>query len=300
MNVPGFLVVGTARAGTTSLHHYLMQHPEIYLPPRKEPCFFCFAGVKPRYSHGRFAFAVTDQSRYESLFSKAGSGQMTGEISTPYLYLYRQTIDNIKKHHDSPASVKIVIVLRNPVDRAYSQYLWKVRDGRETHSFEEALRLEKHRMEMNYSFDYFYAHRGLYYEQVKAYLGFFEHVAIFRFEDFVDHFDTTMKRLCTFLGVRNDFVFTRRSPANASGTPRFPALGKIVTAESRLKFRLMSFLPEDFRLGLKERFLRWNSLSRKATPMQEATRQKLIRYYEDDIGKLQKLTGINFSNWLGA
>jgi len=297
MKDPGFIVVGAARAGTTALHHYLRQHPGIFLPAQKEPCFFCFAGSRPKYRNGKFAFAVTDQSKYIDLYKQARPGMLTGDISTPYLYLHEPTIANIRYYHDDPAHVKIVILLRNPIERAYSQYMWKVRDGREPYSFDDALRFERKRMQMNYSFDYFYAHRGLYYDQVKDFMDNFPQTGIFLYEDFKNNFESTMSRLCSFLGV-DDYSFEKRKPVNVSGQPRFATLGKLVTMESRMKFRMLSYLPEDFRLGMKERFQRWNSLKKKPPGISTETRRRLLEYYREDIQKLQQLTGIELSHWM--
>jgi hypothetical protein len=298
MKSPDFLVAGAARCGTTALHYYLKQHPQIFLPSQKEPCFYCFAGEKIDYKQGRFTFVITDHKRYSELFKSAKQEQTTGEISTPYIYLHHRTIQNIKKFHSSPADLKIIIILRDPIDRAYSQYLWKVRDGREKLSFEEALKQEKNRMEENYSFDYFYAHRGLYYEQVKDYLENFNKVKIFLYEDFKMHFDKTMESMCEFLKVDRSFQFTKREDMNRSAFPRFGTLGKIITVESKIKFRMLNYLPEEFRLGIKERFNRWNSSKNFPVPVSAATRAYLQEYYKEDILKLAKMTGLHLSSWL--
>src|SRR4051794_16485501 len=117
MKVPDFLIVGTARAGTSALNYYLHQHPQVFLPKQKEPCFFCFTGKKINYRNGRFAFAVTDPKKYAALFRDAKSGQLKGDISSPYLYLHKETIKNIKLYHSNFEKLKIVILLRNPADR---------------------------------------------------------------------------------------------------------------------------------------------------------------------------------------
>lgn len=298
MKDPQFIVVGAARAGTTALHHYLKQHPQIYLPDLKEPCFFCFAGQKLHYKKGKFAFAITDLKNYKKLFNEARQEQVTGEISTPYLYLHHQTIGNIKKYHSDPEHLKIIIVLRNPVDRAYSQYLWKVRDGREDLSFEEALKQEKRRIEENYSFDYFYSHRGLYYDQVKDYLDNFNSVKIILFDDFRSKFEETISGICNFLGVDDKFVFTRKEHVNVSAFPRFSTLGRLITVESRIKFRLLRYIPEDVRTGMKETFLKMNTSSVVPAPVSASVKIYLHEYYKDDILKLQSLTGIDLNRWV--
>src|SRR5689334_13552562 len=98
MRTPDFLVVGAARSGTTSLHSYLSQHPQLFLPGIKEPCFFAFEGEKEKYLKGKFSFAVRDFEQYGKLFDKAGAGQKIGEMSTPYLYLYEKSIGTMKKY----------------------------------------------------------------------------------------------------------------------------------------------------------------------------------------------------------
>src|SRR4249919_2624642 len=109
MRMPDFLVVGAARAGTTTIHSYLRQHPGIFLTNIKEPSFFVFEGDERKYVNGKFAFAVRDIASYEKLFLKAGADQKIGEISTPYLYLYEKTITTIKKYFKSYDKIKIVI-----------------------------------------------------------------------------------------------------------------------------------------------------------------------------------------------
>lgn len=298
MSLPDFLVVGAARAGTTSLHYYLRQHPGIFLPSQKEPSFFCFADKKIDYKNGRFVFAVTDFIRYKKLYKNADSDLVKGDISTPYLYLHDETIRNIKKYHPHPDALKIVIVLRNPVERAYSQYLWKVRDGREDRSFEEALKAEKARMAQNYSFDYFYAHRGLYFSQVEDYIKHFKSVKIIFFDSFRNEFEVTMKNLCEFLGVDKDFEFTKRDKINSSSIPRFASLGRMMTVESKVKFKILSVLSDGMRMSIKESFNKFNSTCKTPEPIGESTVKWLNDFYREDIQKLQSLINSNLSHWI--
>ncbi len=298
MKEPDFLVVGTARAGTTALHYYLKQHPGIFLPSQKEPCYYCFAGQKPDYKNGKFAFAIKNGTEYGRLFKSAPEKACKGEISTPYLYLHDRTISNILSLHTNPKSLKIIIILRNPLERAYSQYLWKVRDGREPLSFDNALREEKKRMLQNYSFDYFYAHRGLYYAQVKAYLETFPHVKIFRFEQFRENLQTTLSELCAFLGVDDEFIFEKRKDLNTSQPPRFAALGRLITLESRVKYKILNMIPDNLRVGIKEQFIRLNNSGKNQPDMTVTAREFLNHYYHDDLQKLQSLTGFNLSSWI--
>jgi len=296
MRTPDFLVVGAARAGTTTLHSYLRQHPGIFLPDVKEPCFFVFEGDDIKYVKGKFAFAVKDLASYENLFRKAGADQKTGEMSTPYLYLHDKTIATVKKYFSSYSNIRIVIMLRNPVDRAYSQYCWRVRDGREQLDFEKAIEAEQERIKANYSFDYFYLDRGFYFKQVKAYMDNFRHVHIILFEDFEKEPQRVLRDLCHFLGVDEEFEFKRLAPQNESGLPRWKSLGKAATSESKLKYKLWYAIPDPLRKKIRNVFTDLNTKGKVS--MNPIIRKKLTEVYREDILALQKLIGRDLSGWL--
>lgn len=297
MNITDFLIVGTARAGTTALHQSLSQHPGLFLPKLKEPCFYCFNGVEQNYRNGKFAFAIKDYHSYRKLFINAEKGQLKGEASTPYLYLHSKTIENIRKYNNDPDEIKIVVVLRDPVERAYSQYLWRVRDGREKLSFEEALENESKRDNENFSFDYLYARRGLYFEQVKDYFENFKYVKIILYDNLKDQYELTLSDLCRFLGVEDKFVFGSGKRVNESYSPRYPALARFVTAESRIKFFLMDKMPGEWLSRIKTMFRHLN-YSKEPLTMNSNTERQLRNYFKNDIEKLQMLTGINLTRWL--
>ena len=297
MNSPDFLIVGAARAGTTALYRMLEQHPQIYLPAIKEPCFYAFAEKKPEYKNGKFTFAVTSKDDYEQLFNKAGSHQLKGEASTPYLYLHKETIQNIQRLHPSPATVKIIIILRNPVDRAYSNYHWRVRDGRESLTFEEALAAEKDRMLKGFSFDYFYKDRGFYFDAVNAYLTSFPNVRIILYDDFIASPSEVMKDLCMYLGIAADFSFKIQNKINASYSSRWPWLSRLITTESSIKFKLWYRLPANFRDNLRRYVMRITASGNKNSRMLAETRKRLMQEFKSDVEQLAVLINRDLSNW---
>ena len=297
-NWPDFLVVGAARAGTTSLQRYLRQHPGLFLPKLKEPCFFSFAGDKSTFKHGKFAFAVRDQKKYLELFEAAEREQVRGEISTPYLYLYKKTIANIQQYHPHATQIKILILLRNPAERAFSQYMWRVRDGREPLSFEDAILQEAKRKQEGYSFDYFYLDRGFYSEQVDAYMKAFPNVKIVLLDDLKVRPLEMLAEICQFLGVDENFEFEREDGLNSSYEPRWKFISRLITVESRTKFRLLNQLPDSWRQGIREQFRQWNSIRTTAVKLNPETKKKLIELYRSDILKLEKLIHRDLSAWL--
>lgn len=145
-HVPNFFIVGAAKSGTTSLYHYLKQHPEIYMSPVKEPKYF-LASIN-KFPHNGPGDIEVDKKiirtwdEYLKLFSNASVEKCIGEASCGYLYYCELVAPSIKRI--SPEA-KIIIVLRNPVERAFSAYCYLFREGRETLSFEEALKIEEER-----------------------------------------------------------------------------------------------------------------------------------------------------------
>jgi len=143
--LPNFLIVGAAKSGTSSLHQYLIQHPDIFMPSYnkegknvKEPQFLIKEKVEKRLH-----FGVWDWEEYKALFDDSGEYKSVGESTVFYLYYYKESIKNIKFRLGD--DVKIIIVLRNPIDRAYSAFQHVSRSVKENLSFEEALKREENR-----------------------------------------------------------------------------------------------------------------------------------------------------------
>ena len=114
MTLPHFIIIGAAKSGTTTLYKYLSQHPQIYLPQIKEPSFFA-----KRYHKG--------VDWYESLFAEAKTGQLCGEASTPYTHWLSHKPEIPQLMAELLPQVKLIYIMRNPIDRAYSQYLQQVK-----------------------------------------------------------------------------------------------------------------------------------------------------------------------------
>ena len=184
------------------------------------------------------------------------------------------------------------------MDRAYSQYKWRVRDGREPLHFDEAIKEEKERMKENYSFDYFYVDRGFYYEQVKAFIENFKNVHFIYFNDFNSDPFPVLKDICRFLGVNENVNFRSVKRQNEGSAPWSKSLSKLVTSESSLKFKLWFALPETMRNNFRRLFSKMNTKKAGVKKMNPLTRQQLIETYRDDIIALQQLTGRDLSGWL--
>ena len=125
MTLPGFLIIGAARSATTSLHYYLEQHPRISMSSIKEPNYFAFDHdadpPRPLFdpTSPMVTKSVVERRAYEALFAHAKADDVVGEASPLYLYV-RETPDQIAALLDAP---RFIVVLRNPIDRAYSHWL---------------------------------------------------------------------------------------------------------------------------------------------------------------------------------
>lgn len=222
---PNLFIVGAAKSGTSSLWQYLGQNTKVYMPEDelyKEPAFFSH-----RAEHRGMDW-------YLNLFAAAGKEHtFVGEASTAYL----TDPSSAKRIHDFNPEAKIIIMLRNPADRAYSLYNWMVQDGYEfAGSFEEALKLEEERAgksipnwyEPEYYWNYLYFRSGLYAEQVRRYLDYFgENVLVVKFEDFKNSTAMEYQRICDFLGIK----------ANPVSKTIFNPSRKIISAKIQFTLR---------------------------------------------------------------
>ena len=231
MPLPNFFVVGAVKAGTTSLHNYLKQHPDVALPSKKETFFL--TGLKFKEVNEESGVyhdkIIPTFDEYQALFPTPKKA--IGEICAGYLYFHNLTIPRIHHYCGAP---KIIIILRNPVDRAYSNYMHHIRDLKEPLSFEEALEAEALRAKNDYWWGFQYREIGLYSEQVNAYLQNFSSVKVILFEDLISHSGPILNEICDFLEIEH-YNFKTASIYNKSGTPKNKYLQHFLTEQSKLK-----------------------------------------------------------------
>ncbi|MGB6037239.1 MAG: sulfotransferase [Cryomorphaceae bacterium] len=294
-----FLFVGTAKAGTTTLYHYLNQHPEISIPVKET-----FYYLREIYKHNSLPYPqqrpdeelVLDKARFNALYRNA-DGRKQGEIGTGYLYHHKESIPLIKEQLGEDG--KILIVLRHPTDRCYSSYKHFAKDLHETCSFEESLEKEKERVEKNW--DFMWHHRGLslYADQVEAFMNEFKHVKILIYEEFIESPEETVREIFEFLGVSPDFSLQSTRKYNSSGEPRFKFLQRMVTQENPVKAALRPVFRKVFdkerrekiRKGVKNRNLK------KSDPLPGNMLEKLDTSFKTDIEKLESLLGRPIEAW---
>lgn len=297
MNVlPNFLIAGASKSGTSSVYHYLKQHPDIFLSEiQKEGRYFSqmrgnFNGPGDRHIDDSIP---RNLNGYQKLFEGYNNEKAVGDISPEYLYFYEESIPLIKKTLGE--EVKIILILRSPIERAFSGYTHFKRDKRETLSFEEALQKEEERKQNNWIWAWQYKNSGLYFEQVKAYLDSFKNVQIILFDDLKKDANKTLAEICRFIGVSDDFEFDTSYKYNVSGDPKSAVLYKLETSRGLINF-IKKFIPKKLVAKLKKNLTGEKQMVK--AEMSQESRQQLVDFFRSDILKLQDLLKRDLSNWL--
>jgi len=300
-NLPNFLIVGTAKAGTTSLYNHLKQHPDVYMSPVKEPNFLiadCFRKPHSGPNAKEYdSYVIKDFDQYKNLFVNVREEKSIGEASIAYLYYYEEAISNMKKVLGQP---KIIMILRNPVDRAFSTYMHQVRDGLESLSFEDALRDEDRRIKGNWLPFWYHTKFGLYHNQVKAYLENFSEVKIYLFEDLKENASELLRNCYDFLNVDSTFVPNNLGVRyNITGRAKCKLVHSLITKpnpiKSMAKTCLKMLIGEEEKVAVGQKI---RGFLFKKPPMKQETRKHLIGVFGEDILALQDLINRDLSHWL--
>jgi hypothetical protein len=297
VSMPNFLVIGAQKSGTTALYHYLRQHPQVYMSPVKEPHFFTYEGWEPKFSspYRGYAPPVKKIEDYRALFRGVTSETAVGEASTSYIYFERALY---RIRHHAPGA-KLIAVLRDPAERAYSNYLHLFRGGWEPlDGFEQALEVEEARIRDNWGSVYHYRQKGFYRSQLERYFEAFgrERIRVYLYEDLREDPLGMLRDVFNFLGVDDDFHPNVSLRHNVSGVPRSRALHGLLGRSHPLKSAVKPFVPEVVRLRLVTS-LRNRNLSRPS-PLSPRIRGRLIENYREDILRLETLIGRDLSGWL--
>lgn len=287
-----FLVIGAEKSGTTWLADMLRQHPAIFIPPEKELFYFnerFFESPElPNYNAG------LPVSWYLAFFQGAGPGQLKGEASPAYLW-DKAAAGRIAAFDPG---LGLVAVLRDPIDRAFSQYLYYIQRGVTGRIlFEEAL---ERRPDM--------LSRGLYARQLRRYLDLFPRDLLY-----IAFYDDLRQDSARFLAGVQDFLgVSRTAPANlhraanVTGEPRFPIVNRAI---SWLRYPLRKYNPPALmwllrRTGLarlQERIRLANTRPMEERPgISTDTRERLAAYFRSDVEELERISGRDLASWLQA
>jgi hypothetical protein len=302
---PDFLLIGAPKAGTTALHAALALHPDVFVTNPKEPKYWLCDGAPPphwrgpgdRHSQQEW---IWRHDEYADLFRPARADQVRGE-STPF-YLWSKGAH--RRIAEALPKVKLVAVVRDPIDRAYSNWMHLWSDGLEPiGDFEHAFRFEGERVSAGWAPFWRYAELGRYGAQLDHLFGYVdpERVLVVRYRDVVDEPHATVDRVCRFLGLREGLVSEiprdNSKPFVAPGW-RPTVLGPVV----RTGARVAQFAPPHYWRRASEPLVGLLAGNKEALrpTLTSAQRRRLLPSFAADIALLSRVTGDDFTDWLST
>jgi Sulfotransferase family len=300
--LPDFLLVGAPKAGTTALHAALARHPELFLSGVKEPKYYlCGDSPPPAYRGPGDAHSnqewIWQRQRYLDLFADADEDQLAGE-STP-LYLYHR--DARRRIASDLPRARLVAVLRDPVDRAYSNWMHLWADGLEPCAdVVEACNLEAKRVDDGWAPFWHYRGLGMYGRQLADLFEHFpaEQVLVLRYRSLVDDPRTALNRVCRFLGVSEDVV-TEIPKGNSKPFVHPSARTKLLGPMVRTGAAVGQFLPpRAWRVASKPLVGQLHQRGNPERPRLSPEQGEILRApFLDDIDLLETITGESFDDW---
>lgn len=293
--LPNFLIAGASKCGTTALYYYLKQHPAIGFPDLKEPKYFSSIHLDfPHKGPGDETvdkYAVKDLNEYKALFNGLDSYSRIGEASPDYIFYHQFTVQEIKR---TLGDVPIILILRNPVDRAYSAYSYLVRDNRENLSFREALDAEEERLRENWDFIWAYKKGGEYYEQIKTFKENFSNVEIIVQERFRNNTDEIVAKIFNFLNVDDSVSIDTDIQHNKSGKPTNLIAKFLLSRNNKLSAGIREIMKKTIPRTILEKVASKNISKMR---MNESDREYLKKYFADKNQKLFDYLGYRIEEW---
>jgi hypothetical protein len=302
--MPNFFLIGAHKSGTTSLYHYLGEHPNIYMSPEKEPRFFALSGKNLDYrgpSDPTKKCKTANLQEYQCLFKGVQNEKAIGESSTLYLYA-DDAAENIYKYD---STVKILSILRDPVERAYSNFMFARQTGHEIlYDFMQALSAEESRILERWGPLWHYKRKGFYFQQLEKYFNLFhkDRIKIVLYDEFKENPLDTVQKIYQFLEVDESFIPDLSIHYRVTGLPN-----------SNLGSQILDFFKSDY-IDLVKHISRVipqyteirKDLAQKPNvstvshlpKMSDASRLFLKNLYRQDILNLQELIGQDLSTWL--
>ena len=308
-NKPNFFIVGAAKAGTTALQEMLNRHPNIYMSPIKEPHFFSkdirktdFISLNKKIQTDKIEFDskgniitrhqlyIDTEESYLSLFeaSNKENHKIKGEASVSYLY----SKDAAKNIYSFNPESKIIIILRNPIERAFSHFLMDLRLGNTNYTnFMDAVKSDFDNKNKGWGVSHLYIELGLYYNQIQRYFKVFPkaQIKIYSYEEFKKNNQVIIKDIYKFLDVPF-FELDLKNNSNKAEIIKNKYYQKLYS-----KFRplLGKFISNEIKSKIKGHIF-----TAKGLPLLSGNEKKLMKhYFLDDINELKKITSIDITSW---
>lgn len=288
MSLPNFICLGAAKSGTTTLHDILRQHPEIYIPSFKEPHFF---DIPENYKNGI--------DWYKKNYYRNALSRVIADF-TPSYFFEKEAPKRIFDHLGK--DVKFIVLLRHPVDRAYSHFLHSIRDEHENLSFIDSLISEKDRLQtFEKEGDYLsylrnsYSLQGQYGDMLERYLKYYslENFLFIHFEDeFIAKRDQTIQRVLNFLQIKNDVKLKTDLKSNPASKEKSKSLKRLMKKKAGWRSILKFMIPSvQLRQIIRNRIQRLNTKEFKAEKITLELKSELYhKYFKSSVVKFENLS----------
>lgn len=278
--LPTFMLIGAEKCGTTSLYHYLRQHPSVFMCTPKEPEYFSGNGIRTREA-------------YEALFAEAAGKKAVGEASVGYLHNTHAPA-RIKK---ALPDVRLFAVLRDPAERAYSHYNMLVSAGAVPNRPYLDVLTEARRTG-NYRYTGLPTSR--YADALQRYYDLFDgdHLRIYLYENYRRDPAGMMHSIFEYVGVNPDYRPDTARRHNETFAPRNDLLHRLIQGKSSVKAAARRVLPDPIRDRLARLLHRTNRAP--VPPLEEEARRLIYGMLRDDIERTEELIDRNLSNWKPA
>ena len=293
--LPNLFIIGAAKSGTTSLHNYLNGHSDIFMCNPKEPHFL----INNEIGKNRIPFGISCEKEYLNLFLKGGDEKYRGESSVMYLMYPEIVIPKLIKKFGKEC--KIIIMLRNPIDRAYSgfQHVKRYNTRVEEINFRAAWNMSEERYLLNNNITPAsrYKELGMYYKQVKAYLHSMKNVHVIIYDDYQNDFQNEINKVFDFLNVQRLDINSKEKYMIGGWKWRNKYIKRLMVNKSFIK-TIFKFL---FPLKSFRRVIRRNIHSITTSTVSEISkddREMVKEYYKEDIAKLSELLNRDLNYWL--
>ena len=296
MPLPNLIIVGAPKGGTTTLHYVLDQHPEIFMSKIKEPGFFWAHGQDVQLrGHSAILLrhrVIDNLDQYQELFENGTKAKIIGESSASYMFHPRSP----GLIHQFIPNARLIFILRQPAERAFSSFAQYLRDGVEPCTdFAEAVEQERQGLRDHWTFGR-HLQYGHYHVALKRYLEYFDrsqmHISLF--DDLKQDGQGFMRDLFRFLEVDDTFAPDMSHRHNVSGVIRNPVLRLFWTKTNRLRAVIRPLTTQKMRHAFSERVFR----SLDKPHFSPGLRAELTAYYRADIEQLQDFLGRDLSHWL--
>ncbi|NEP57516.1 MAG: sulfotransferase [Symploca sp. SIO2G7] len=293
MQLPTFLLIGIQKAGTTSIYEYLKQHPQVYVSPVKETNFLekDWSKIPPNSRKKR---KIDTFEKYSQLFQAVTDEIAIGEASPNYLFHYQSSAQLIQ--HYLPQA-KMIAILRDPAERAHSDYLMHIREGIN----EDISLAEQIKFRTNSSFT---IKKGFYYTPIKHYYETFgkEQIKIYLYEDLCNNPVALMQDIYQFIGVDSNFCPDTAKKYQVAQPPKVKFVNTLLRKQNLPRTIVASvlryLLPLTIRQSIRSSLINLNSTDKKQAPFSPEDRQQLVALYREDILQLQDLIQRDLSSWL--